>query len=296
MNKLRFVSIVLFAAGLILFGGYMARNAAADDGHDPVLELDNEMIEVSVRDDQSALLRGVHASDEEDGDLTDSVIVESLSRFNKNGRRIVTYAVVDSDDRVAHASRELAYSDFTYPQFSLDKPLVFEKGTTNITSGIHAWDCLEGDLSSDVRVVAYNGIDVSNVGKYSAELMVTSAAGAVSVLPVTIEIYNAAYLSVTPFLELTKYVVYVPRGAHFDASEYLKSVTVKGVRYAVVKDKEKDAPAEKADVLGYKDIDIQSNVDPDVPGNYQVQYTFRDAENAAGSATLYVVVTEGGSE
>lgn len=296
MNKLRFVSIVLFVAGLILLGGYMVRNGRTDDGHDPVLELDNDTIEVSVRDDESALLKGVRASDEEDGDLTDSVIVESLGRFNKDGRRIVTYAVVDSDDRVAHASREIVYSDYTYPQFSLDKPLVFEKGTTNITSGIHAWDCLEGDISSDVRVVAYDGIDVSNIGKYSAELRVTSAAGAVSVLPVTIEIYNSAYLSVTPFLELTKYVVYVPRGARFDAAEYLKSATIKGVRYTFEKDKEKDDTASKADVLSYKDVDIQSNVDPDVPGSYQVQYTLRDAENAAGSAILYVVVTEGGLE
>lgn len=192
MNKLKYVSIALFLAGLILMGGYIAREKSGQKHEDPVLTIDSELIEVSVRDGEEVLLQGVTAVDAEDGDLTDSIIVESLGRFKEDGRRIVTYAVADADNHVTHAQRELIYSDYTPAEFTFDKPLSFEVGTVNLTSGIHAVDCLDGDVSASVKLLSEEGIDITRAGKYNAEVKVTNSAGAVSTMPVVVEIYNSA--------------------------------------------------------------------------------------------------------
>ena len=43
--------------------------------------MDRDSIKISVRDDASAILNGVAASDSKDGDVSDILVVESLSNF-----------------------------------------------------------------------------------------------------------------------------------------------------------------------------------------------------------------------
>ena len=43
--------------------------------------------------------KGVKAVDENDGDVTDSLVVESVSNFLGGGRRLVVYAAVDRQKR-----------------------------------------------------------------------------------------------------------------------------------------------------------------------------------------------------
>ena len=113
-------------AALALLGVYMVRDNAGKDRAEPVIKVDGDRIEVSVKDGEEALMQGVTAEDAEDGDLTDKVIVESIGRFGADGCRTVTYAVIDSDSLVGHATRKLAYTDYTPTRFSMDKPLSFE--------------------------------------------------------------------------------------------------------------------------------------------------------------------------
>ena len=143
MDKLKIVCAVFFVAALALLGVYMVRDNAGKDRAEPVIKVDGDRIEVSVKDGEEALMQGVTAEDAEDGDLTDKVIVESIGRFGADGCRIVTYAVIDSDSLVGHATRKLAYTDYTPTRFSMDKPLSFEMGTTNLTSRIFAFDSLQ---------------------------------------------------------------------------------------------------------------------------------------------------------
>ena len=303
MRRLRTLSITLFIASLILFGINYYRKSIYEDRTGPVFQIEDNIIEVSVKDDEKALLKGLTATDAADGDVTDSVIVESISPFTGTGRRIVNYAAFDSDNHVTHAKRELAYTDYRASQFHLSKPLSFAMNATNLLDGITVDDCIDGDLTKSVKLMSDEEIDTSHVGEYSARLKVTNSAGGVSYLPVTIEIYDASVQYRRPQLKLTDNVVYIEKGKYFDEKEYLSSITINGTEYSMTEDAGTYgarylSPDETENTIGYDRVEIESDVDTDVSGYYELIYSFEDTEENAGTghARLYVVVLEGRSD
>ena len=202
MKRLRTLSITLFIASLILFGINYYRMNIVEDKTGPVVNIEDSFVQVSVKDNENALLKGLTATDATDGDVTSSVIVESISPFTGTGRRIVNYAAFDSDNHVTHARRELVYTDYRSSQFRLSKPLSFALNATNLLDGITVDDCLDGDLTKSVKLMSDEEIDTSHVGEYAARLKVTNSAGGVSYLPVTIEIYDASVQYRRPQLKL----------------------------------------------------------------------------------------------
>ena len=303
MRRLRTLSITLFIASLILFGINYYRKSIYEDRTGPVFQIEDNIIEVSVKDDEKALLKGLTATDAADGDVTDSVIVESISPFTGTGRRIVNYAAFDSDNHVTHAKRELAYTDYRASQFHLSKPLSFAMNATNLLDGITVDDCIDGDLTKSVKLMSDEEIDTSHVGEYSARLKVTNSAGGVSYLPVTIDIYDASVQYRRPQLKLTDNVVYIEKGEYFDEKEYLSSITINGTEYSMTEDvgtygARYLSPDETENTIGYNRVEIESDVDTDVSGYYELIYSFEDTEENAGTghARLYVVVLEGRSD
>ena len=303
MRRLRTLSITLFIASLILFGINYYRKSIYEDRTGPVFQIEDNIIEVSVKDDEKALLKGLTATDAADGDVTDSVIVESISPFTGTGRRIVNYAAFDSDNHVTHAKRELAYTDYRASQFHLSKPLSFAMNATNLLDGITVDDCIDGDLTKSVKLMSDEEIDTSHVGEYSARLKVTNSAGGVSYLPVTIEIYDASVQYRRPQLKLTDNVVYIEKGEYFDEKDYLSSITINGTEYSMTEEAGtygaqyiSDDETEKT--IGYDRVEIESDVDTDVSGYYELTYSFEDTEENTGTghARLYVVVLEGRSD
>ena len=300
MRRLRTLSLTLFIASLILFGINFYRKSICEDKTGPVFQIEDNVIEVSVKDDEKALLKGLTATDAADGDVTDSVIVESISPFTGTGRRIVNYAAFDSDNHVTHAKRELAYTDYRASQFHLSKPLSFAMNATNLLDGITVDDCIDGDLTKSVKLMSDEEIDTSHVGEYSARFTVTNSAGGVSYLPVTIEIYDASVQYRRPQLKLKDYVVYLEKGEYFDEEEYLSSITINGTEYSMTDEAgtygaRYVSQDETDETIGYNRVDIESDVDTDVSGYYEVTYTFDDTvENTGtGLARLYVVILEG---
>ena len=299
MRRLKTVSVILFICSLILLGINIFREKVVTDQTGPVFQMESELIEVSVKDGEEALLRGLSAQDAADGDVTDSVIVESFSPFTGTGHRIVTYAAFDSDNHVTHVKRELAYTDYEPPKFHLEKPLSFAMNATNLLDGITAQDCIDGDITRSVRMISDQDIDTAHVGEYSARLKVTNSAGGVSYLPVTIEIYDASVRYRLPKLNLTDNVVYVEKGSSFNPEEYLKSIELRGTDYYMTEDSgtygDPSGAAGTEKTIGYDRVEIDDEVDTDVSGYYEVTYSFEDTEADAGTgkARLYVVVTEG---
>ena len=303
MRRLRTISMVLFLASVIVFGVYWYRERIAKDQTGPLFHIDSEVLTVSVKDGDEALLQGITATDVGDGDVSDSIIVEAISPFTGTGHRIVKYAAFDSDNHVTHARRELVYSDYTAPRFRLTKPLSFPMNSTNLLDGIKVDDCIDGDISRNIRMLSDDEIDTAHVGDYSARLKVSNSAGGVSYLPVTIEIYDATTKYRMPQIKLRDYLVYVERGSDFDEEEYIETITVSGTDYELVETGgtygARWLPADNTDkTIDYSRVDIESDVDMDVTGCYEVLYSFEDTENGTGTGVsrLYVVVTEGGTD
>ena len=300
MRRLRTLSIFLFIASLILFGVNYYRKSVYEDKTGPVFQLEDNLVRVSVRDDEKALLKGLTAIDAADGDVTDSVIVESISPFTGTGHRIVNYAAFDSDNHVTHAKRELEYTDYRASEFHLNKQLSFPMNATNLLDGIKVDDCIDGDLSKNVKLMSEEEIDTAHVGEYSARLKVTNSAGGVSYLPVSIEIYDASVQYKLPQLKLTDNVVYLEKGDYFDERDYLSSITINGAEYLMTDDTGTYGalylPQDETEkTIGYERVDIESDVDTDESGYYQVTYSFEDTvgNSGVGHARLYVVVLEG---
>ena len=295
------MSLALLIISIILFGMDVYNKKIVGDQTGPEFHMDTNLVEVSVKDKEEKLLDEMTAVDVKDGDVTDSIIVEAVSPFTGTGHRIVTYAAFDSDNHVTHAKRELAYTDYEDSQFHLAKQLSFPMNATNLLDGITVNDCLDGDLTKNVRMMSDEEIDTSHVGEYKARLKVTNSAGGVSYLPVTIEIYDASVKYKFPQIKLTDNVVYVEKGADFDEREYVDSIVINGTDYSLT---DSDgtygasylSPDNTDKTIGLNRVDIESDVDTDVSGYYEVVYSIDDTVYATGigNARLYVVVKEGG--
>ena len=300
MRRLKTLSIALFIISLLLLGINTYKEQVINDKTGPVFHMNSNVVEVSVEDDENALIEGLTAEDVKDGDVTNSIIVESVSPFTGTGHRIVNYAAFDSDNHVTHAKRELAYTDYTASRFHLSKPLTFAMNATNLLDGITVEDCIDGDITRNIKMMSDEEIDTSHVGEYSARLKVTNSAGGVSYLPVTVEIYDATVRYRIPQIMLKENVIYINEGSDFDENDYLDSIVISGTEYSLTEGKGSYGASyvsqdETENSIGFDRVDIKSDVDTDVTGYYEVVYSFEDTEYSTGTgkSRLYVVVIEG---
>lgn len=237
----------------------------------PVIKVEEEMIEVSLKATDEELLKGVTAYDEKDKDLTDKIIIESISRFTEKGVSKVTYAVCDSDNNVAKATRKIKFKGYQSPRFKATGNLCFSLYEyIDLKEIISAHDSIEGNITGKIIITSddYSG---SNAGAYSIDVSVTNSKGDTSTVKLPLIIEDRP-ISV-PEIELSEYLVYAKKGASIDFNEYLIDAT-QGERS--LKNK----------------VTLESNVDFSKPGTYHVHYYVTDTDDLRGHSVLTVIVEE----
>ena len=125
MRALRRTIFILF---LVLSAAYIATliyQGSSSHHEPPVIFCPQGVLEVSASDDEAVLLTGVTASDPQDGDLTNRVIIGGISKLISKDTAKVTLMVFDSDDNMAKLVRFIRYTDYHRPQFSVTGPLSF---------------------------------------------------------------------------------------------------------------------------------------------------------------------------
>lgn len=302
MRRLRRASIILLIISLLLFGANYYKTNVINDKTGPLFQMDSSVVQASVKDGEDSLLKDLTATDAADGDVSSSIIVESISPFTGTGHRVVNYAAFDSDNHVTHAKRDLVYTDYEAARFHLKKQLSFPMNATNLLEGISVEDCIDGDLTKNVKMMYDEEIDTSHVGEYDARLKVTNSAGGVSYLPVKVDIYDASVYFRIPQIKLKENLVYVEKNSDFDEEDYISSITINGEEYSLTNERGTYGAyyltsEEDEKTIGIDRVEIDSNVDTDISGYYEVVYYFEDTEfsTGTGKARLYVVVTEGRS-
>lgn len=295
MYIIRSFSRLLMVLTLAAFAAFLFLHRSEVDSRGPVIQIEEHLIEVSVEDGDERFLEGVTASDSSDGDVTDSVAVENVSTFYSDGKRLITYVAFDSDKHVGRATRELKYTDYESPKFELEEPLQYYPGAVNLK--VSAKDCLDGDITSAIKLVVDNPITPDQPGEYEATFQVANSAGDVSSLPVTIEIIKDES-DVVPVLNLDTYLVYIHQGDSFDPNAYLETVLIGNKEYPVVQgvgnfsDEIIDRNIERT--IGTDMIKVSGDVDTDKPGTYKVKYSISidrgNNEIISGHTTMYVVV------
>lgn len=275
MRNVKYGIITLFLIFIIIYIAIWYKDKSGVDSTVPVIQMDKEQIEVSVKD-KDALLKGVIARDKKDGDVTSKIVVESISKFVDKKEHIcnVTYAVSNSGGHVAKATRKVKFIDYTSPRFILKKPLCLETGSdTNVKDIIGAKDIIDGDISNKVKILS-RGISTNTSGDNTVTAQVTNSLGDTVKLKATVIIKQDNNIS--PTIELKKNIEYIKKGAEFDAKSFIKSV--------------EDIDGKSMDIGSVKIK--SSSVKTDKAGCYTVEYSVVDHDGNEGTAYLTVMVEE----
>ena len=291
MRRLRVLSILLFLAACVCFGGYKFYYEGLLDNTAPVITVPEGSLSVSVTATEEELLEGITAEDGRDGDVTDSLFVESLSNFTAEATRTMYVIAVDGSGNVARASREVVYSDYEAPKFTLTEPLAFPVGEDDLLSAMGASDQLDGDLSDRVKVTGTYTLD-DVAGNYPMEFTVSNSAGDVSKITATVELYELSGHASQPEIVLSDYLVYTDSAHKLDAWSYVQSITLSGREYSRSGNAltcSKTANPNYPEAIGKSSVKITDEVDYATPGCYEItyRYTWNDY---SGSVRLVVVV------
>lgn len=287
MKKKRFpITLAVFLLSVVILVAYIVYDASKTDGIAPEIKIEEGVLTLSVDDGEDVLLTGVTARDDKDGDVTDSLIVESVYGISEDGSVTVRYAAFDSAGNVATAERTVVYGDYESPVITLDGALVFEYGSTfDVFDHVGAIDVFDGDVTRRVKATMLSeGVTVSEEGTHEVQFRVTNSVGDSVQLVLPVEVYPDDAYNAT--LTLAEWLVYVPAGTEFDANKY---PTLFKTVY------EETSLAE-----GLPDgieLIVESDVDVNVPGVYTVKYkAIKDVNGRSYVGyTKLIVVVEGGA-
>lgn len=294
MRRLRLLLLVFFLAVFAVFMASNIREYLTSDYVAPQIHANEDSMQVSVTVSDEELLAGMTANDNLDGDVTESLVVVSKSKFIARNTRNVNYAAFDQNNNVGTYTRKIVYTDYYSPRFVMTEPLRFVEGNSSYDylKHIRAEDCLDGNITTQIKItfgekqMAGEAFSTQNIN-----IQVTNSAGDSSVLALTatFEDYDS-YSRAAP--ALTDYIIYVKKG---EKPNYRANLT--GIWTAGNQRRFSD--------LGFdpdQDVSIDdSGVDYHTPGVYRVTYKLtRATQNATGgtyrtdfgTATLIVVVED----
>ncbi len=270
LKWLQKITLILFATVLVAFVVFSVVDKLTTDNSVPVITVETEELEISVKDKKDAMLKGVTATDKKDGDITDRVLVESVSKFIEPGVFNVTYAVSDNDNHVSKATRKVRYTDYKQPEFYMKRALVYSVDEdVDIRAAVGARDCIDGDISDRVTIAATDFVQ-NTAGVFTVSLQVANSMGHIIYLDVTVHVEGNETMA--PEIQLEKSLIYIKKGESPVFEDYIKEVTVNGV------------------LMNNYNLMISTNFNNEKEGTYNVHYYISTNEGYEGHSILTVVV------
>lgn len=259
-KKGNFLLVLLIIACVAVFYGYRTLDMMRTDNDAPVIYMDAQIPEVSVKDPKSALLQGISAEDEQDGDVTSSLVVERVEMTDSDGTLSVSFAAFDRSGNVAKEKREAKYTDYESPKFVMRAPLLFRNGANfDVLQIVEAMDVIDGDIQHRVRATSLTEKSIDELGVHDVQFQVTNSLGDTVTHVLPVEVYDPEPYDAT--LTLKNYLIYVEKGGTFSAPAYLESFFFRGDEI----DLRGNLP------YGYS-LKTEGTVNTQVPGVYPVEY------------------------
>ena len=152
-------------------------------------------------------------------------------------------------------------------RFALTQPLVCRTGGNRVLSSyVTAHDSIDGDLSGRVKIALTDGSSLAISGTHTAELRVTNSLGDTAAVPVTVEVSAA---DTNPAgITLTEYLIYLPAGGSYAPMDYVAGVGGSDSKNGVT---------------------ASSTVNMNVPGAYEVVFTYRSGSTESHTRQIVVV-------
>lgn len=269
-KKALFALVLLCCAA---FAVYRCLSSRHIDREPPQITMEQDELSLSVGDPKERLLEGVRAQDAQDGDVTDSIVVESVRGLVSDKRFTVTYAAFDAAGNVSKAQRTVFYKDYTAPRFALSAPLIFREGTSlDVFAPLEAEDVFDGSLKDRIKGTLVSGeTQIAQAGEYTVEFRVTNSLGDTAYLTAPVEVLPAEDGGAE--LTLSSYLTYLKKNAAFVPEYYVTGVSAGGQIIS----------------LDEASVQITSNVDMTRAGTYWVDYAARYGQKTACTRLLVVV-------
>ena len=293
IKKVQILIIILFLAAAAVFFINRIHEKKTQDFKAPVITAESDKLEASVKVSDEELLAGMRAMDNLDGDVTNTLVVASRSKFIRPNTVKIHYAAFDNNNNVGTFTRELTYTDYVSPRFSLSSPLCYldseNRDASQILKRIKATDCIDGDITQQIMVTQG---DVETVGDgvkgQPVSLMVSNRSGDTSTLELMVrfEDYNV-FNQQKP--HLSQYLTY------FKAGDTPPSwiLYADGVGYGNRVTSFIDAGFNR-----YPDVQVDTSaVDYNTPGAYEIIYTLTKLTESGvrmplGSTVMVLIVEE----
>ena len=269
-KKALFALVLLCCAA---FAVYRCLSSRHIDREPPQITMEQDELSLSVGDPRERLLEGVRAQDVQDGDVTDSIVVESVQGLVSDKRFTVTYAAFDAAGNVSKAQRTVFYKDYTAPRFALSAPLIFREGTSlDVFAPLEAEDVFDGSLKDRIKGTLVSGeTQIAQAGEYTVEFRVTNSLGDTAYLTAPVEVLLAEDGGAE--LTLSSYLTYLKKNAAFVPEYYVTGLSAGGQIIS----------------LDEASVQITSNVDMTRAGTYWVDYAARYGQKTARTRLLVVV-------
>lgn len=282
MKRWNVMLLLIMAAAVGLFGCYLLWIHNNLDTTGPVITVEDGILEISVKDPAQALMQGVRAVDDRDGDVTAGVLIESIYGINENKETTVTYAAFDAAGNVTKTQRVIRYRDYHAPRFTLRRSLTYAYGRSiDLLQDVGAEDVLEGSIGRRIHAALISGsTSLETEGMHQVKLQVANSLGDTVQLVVPVEVYDPEWYNAE--VTLSAYLVYLNAGTQFNPRSYLKSFVVRG--------EEQNLNGITPEEIS---VEIDSKVRMDVPGLYEVRYVLSQTEGMTthtGIAKLLVIV------
>ncbi len=264
IKQILIVALVLVLAAQIATTIY---DNSAERRDPPVIHCDGEILKISASASEAELIQGITASDNQDGDLTNQVLIGNVSHLISSDTAKVTYLVFDSDRNMASFVRKVQYTDYEKPRFFINhrEPLVWvDVDDADLLSRIYATDVIEGDISNRIRVSAMAQTD-EDERIHDVTVQVTNSMGDTSWLTLPVLELPFDNTNVT----LNCYLLYLEQGSEFNAMDYFSSATTAD-----------------GQMLPVEQVQVSGTVDTSTAGEYRITYTC----GSDGIAILTVVV------
>lgn len=309
MKRINKLITGVFVVTCVAFGAYTGSSYMSRDTEGPVITMKKDTIKASIEDSDQTLLKGVKAKDKKDGDVSDSLIIESM-QIEDDGNCTIVCAAFDKSNNVSKASRTVKFEDYRPIHFNITQPLRFPAGASNqILKYITASDCIDGDITNRVKLTQKDeDADYTGAGVYDYLIEASNSLGDQAVLPISVEFYTDSYEErlFRPNLYLKNYLVYLSKGSSFDPKGYLDSVGIGNDLYAFdenITSEESETAVPEGDevqttqgdkqitgVISYDAVSYQSNVKTDKTGTYTVEYSCTTKKGYTGTTQMIVVV------
>ena len=282
VKRINVLLLMILAVAFGLFAGYHLWVHNRLDTTGPVLTVEEGMLEISVKDRETALMKGIRAVDDRDGDVTASILVESIYGISEDHVTTVTYAAFDRAGNVTKIQRKIRFVDYQSPRFEAYGSLTFPGNFSfDLMDHVGAYDVLEGDIRRRVHATLVSDTkDISAEGNHQVKLMVTNSLGDTAEVVLPVLVYSPEWY--TADVMLTDYLIYLKQGSAFQAEDYLESFVFRGDPIDISREIPSDI-----------NVEIQNGVRAGIPGVYEVTYILSknlNGTNHSGIAKLIVIV------